>query len=234
VALRSRTRFVAGFLGEFLETQFVSGQLTADEYHSRKRKLETDARKLSGHLFAKTSSVDDPDLGSLTLRMLREPDLREFPFIQVVPRTTNRRRIRCFVGHRFTVNIERSLRYNLRHLLEPYRIDLEWSGYDLSAHDVFEDIIGRIRTAEMCLFDNLGTLNRPNVYVEVGIAYALERPLIVCEYVGKRRPQAVPDTASVPSDLAGILTVRYHTYEELCRQLYFKLPLFLSRHQLGG
>jgi hypothetical protein len=32
---------------------------------------------------------------------------------------------------------------------------------------------------------------------------------------------------------AGILTLRYRTYEELCRQLYFKIPLFLSRHQLG-
>jgi hypothetical protein len=39
-----------------------------------------------------------------------------------------------------------------------------------------------------------------------GIAYAFERPLIVCESVGKRRPHAVPDTASVPSDLAAILT----------------------------
>jgi len=28
--------------------------------------------------------------------------------------------------------------------------------------------------------------------------------------------------------------VRYRTYEELCRQLYFKLPLFLGRHHLAG
>ncbi len=223
---------MADFLGEFLETQFVSGQLTADEYHSHKRRLQTDARTLSRHLFAGDSGISDPVLGLLKLRMLREPDLREFPFIQVIPRGTSQRHIRCFVGHRFSTNIEKSLRYNLRHLLEPYRIDLEWSGYDLSAQDAFEDIIRRVRAAEMCLFDNLGTLNRPNVYIEVGIAYAFERPLIVCEYVGKRRPHAVPDTGSVPSDLAGILTVRYRNYEELCRQLYFRLPLFLRRHQL--
>jgi hypothetical protein len=225
---------VADFLGEFLEIQFVSGQLTADQYHTLRRRLKADARTLSRHLFAESSGVSDPDLGSLKLRMLREPDLQEFPFIQVMPRATSQRRIRCFVGHRFSPKVEKSLRFNLRHLLEPYRIDLEWSGYDLSAQDAFEDIIKRIRAAEMCLFDNMGTLNRPNVYIEVGIAYALERPLIVCEYVGKRRPHAVPDTASVPSDLAGILTVRYHKYEELCRQLYFKLPLFLRRHQLRG
>lgn len=223
---------MADFLGEFLESQFVNGQLTADQYHSRQRKLDAEARKLSGFLFGKTAGVDDPDLGSLKLRMLREPDLREFPFIQVIPRPSNRRRIRCFVGHRFSPNIEKSLRYNLRHLLEPYRIDLEWSGYDLSAKSVFEDIIEGIRTADMCVFDNLGTVNRPNVYVEVGIAYTLKRPLVVCEYAGTRRPGAVPDTESVPSDLAAMLTVRYKNYETLCRQLYFKLPLFLARHGL--
>jgi len=232
LSVRSRTKFVAGFLGEFLESQFVGGQLTADEYHARRRKLEAEACRLSNLLFGKTSSVDDPDLGSFKLRVLREPDLREFPFIQVIPPPSNRRRIRCFVGHRFTRNIEKSLRYNLRHLFEPYRIDLEWSGYDISAKNIFEDIIQRIRTADMCIFDNLGTLNRPNVYIEVGIAYALKRPLVVCEYAGKRRPHAVPDTQSVPSDLAAMLTVRYETYNQLCRQLYFKLPAFLGRHGL--
>ena len=223
---------MADFLGEFLESQFVDGLLTADEHHARRQKLTADARKLSRFLFGKASSVDDPDLGSLKLRMLREPDLREFPFIQVIPRPSKGRRISCFVGHRFAPHIEKSLRYNLRHLLEPYRIDLEWSGYDLGAKNVFEDIIEQIRTADMCIFDNLGTLNRPNVYLEVGIAYSLKRPLIVCEYAGKRRPGAVPDTQSVPSDLAGMLTLRYESYETLCRQLYFKLPVFLARHGL--
>jgi hypothetical protein len=223
---------VAGFLGEFLESQFVDGLLTADEYHARRLKIEAEARRISRFLFEATSGMDDPLLGSLRLRMLREPDLREFPFIQVIPRPTNLPRIRCFVGHRFTPNIEKSLRYNLRHLLEPYRIDLEWSGYDLGAQNVFEDIIEQIRTADMCIFDNLGTLNRPNVYIEVGIAYALQRPLVVCEYAGRRRPGAVPDTQSVPSDLAGMLTLRYRSYEALCRQLYFKLPVFLARHRL--
>ena len=145
--VRSRTKFVAGFLGEFLERQFVDGEITSDEYHARRRKLEAEARKLSRFLFEKPSGVDDPDFGSLKLRMLREPDLREFPFIQVIPRPSNRRRIRCFVGHRFAPKIEKSLRYNLRHLFEPYRIDLEWSGYDLATKNVFEDIIQRIRTS---------------------------------------------------------------------------------------
>ena len=43
-------------------------------------------------------------------------------------------------------------------------------------------------------------------------------------------PCRIPE--SVPSDLAAMLTVRYESYEALCRQLYFKLPVFLARHGL--
>jgi hypothetical protein len=73
---------------------------------------------------------------------------------QLIPRASKGRRISCFASHRFAPNIEKSLRYNL---LAPYRIDLEWSGYDLGAKNVVEDIIERIRTADMFIFDNLGT-----------------------------------------------------------------------------
>jgi hypothetical protein len=139
----------------------------------------------------------------------------------------------CFVGHRFLKNIEQSLRFNLVHLLSPYGIDLRWSGYDLSARDVFAEIVRGIESADLCLFDNLGTLNRPNVYIEIGIAHALGKPMLVCEFAGtaagRRR---IPDTGSVPSDLQGLFRIQYRSYEELCRQLYFNFPLFLARNQL--
>ncbi|HET9210123.1 MAG TPA: hypothetical protein VFR03_06985, partial [Thermoanaerobaculia bacterium] len=118
---------------------------------------------------------------------------------------------------------------NLRHLFEPYEIELRWSGYDLSARDVFAEIVRGIESADLCIFDNLGTLNRPNVYIEIGIAHALGKPMLVCEHRGRRK---VPDTGSVPSDLQGLFRIQYRSYEELCRQLYFNLPLFLDRHKL--
>lgn len=91
-----------------------------------------------------------------------------------------------------------------------------------------------IKTSDLCIFDNLGTLNRPNVYIEIGIAHALGRPMLVCEYVGdgSKGKKRMPDTDSVPSDLQGLIRIQYRSYEDLCRQLYFALPIFLARHQL--
>jgi hypothetical protein len=108
------------------------------------------------------------------------------------------------------------------HLLSPYGIDLRWSGYDLSARDVFDEVVYGIKSADLCVFDNLGTLNRPNVYIEVGIAHALGKPMLVCEYAGGKaeRRRRIADTGSVPSDLQGLFRIQYRSYEDLCRQLY--------------
>lgn len=174
--------------------------------------------------------VDLGFYGSFRVVYLREPDEGRFPFLQRIVRGDSPRRdLTCFIGHRFLKNIEKSLRFNLVHLLEPHGIHLRWSGYDLSAQDVFEDIVSGIRNADLCIFDNLGTLNRPNVYIEIGIAHAFGVPMLVCEYKGRRR---VPDTGSVPSDLKGLFRIQYQSYQDLCRQLYFGLPLFLKGHGL--
>jgi hypothetical protein len=113
-------------------------------------------------------------------------------------------------------------------LFEPCCIELVWPGRDLTAADLFGDIVRQIRTAQMCPFDNRGTLNRPNVYIEIGIAFVLRRPMIVCEYVGRGPRTLGLDTGNVPSDLSGLLP----HYEDLCRQLYLKFRLFLRRHRL--
>lgn len=119
------------------------------------------------------------------------------------------------------------------HLLSPLGIVLRWSAYDLSARDVFGDVIAGIREADICVFDNLGTLNRPNVYIEIGIAHALGKPMLVCEYIGGTSGgRRILDTGSVPSDLQGLFRIQYRSYEELCRQIHFHLPIFLYRHGL--
>jgi hypothetical protein len=114
--------------------------------------------------------------------------------------------------------------------LEPYEIRIGWAGIDLNSGGLFDGIIAEIRSSHFCIFDNLGTLNRPNVYIEAGIAYAVRKPFILCEYTGQRN--AIRDSGSMPSDLTGLLRVQYKTYRDLCEQLYFGLPDFLKRHVL--
>jgi hypothetical protein len=228
----------AAFLREFVislfESRLLNGAISVDTYHDRVAAIRKDENfeSLSWRLFKEAPEPIQVDgYGQLRIVELREPDGSSFPFLQGLTQVESpaQKRWTCFVGHRFLPNIERSLRFNLVHLLSPYGIDLRWSGYDLSARDVFSEIIRGIESADLCIFDNLGTLNRPNVYVEIGIAHALGKPMLVCEYMGRRK---VPDTGSVPSDLQGLFRIQYWSYQELCRQLYFNLPLFLDRHRL--
>jgi hypothetical protein len=228
----------AAFLREFViilfETRRLIGAISVDTYHDRVAAIQRDKKftSMSRRLFESAPEpVPIDGFGLLRIVELRESDGSRFPFLQGLTQAEppGQKRWTCFVGHRFLPNVERSLRFNLVHLLSPYGIDLRWSGYDLSARDVFAEILRGIESSDLCLFDNLGTLNRPNVYIEIGIAHALGKPMLVCEYTGRRK---VPDTGSVPSDLQGLFRIQYRSYQELCRQLYFNLPLFLARHEL--
>lgn len=229
--------FICDFLAGFLESQLVNGFISTDEFHDQLTDLRRSRRiaAASRRLFENSpQAVPLGAYGPLRVVYLREPDRSEFPFLQGLRKSSSldrKEELTCFVGHRFLHEVERSLRFNLVHLFEPHKIALRWSGYDLSARDVFEDVVSGIRSADLCLFDNLGTLNRPNVYIEIGIAHALEKPMLVCEYVGTGKNK-VPDTGSVPSDLQGLIRIQYRSYQDLCKQLYFGLPSFLERHGL--
>jgi len=229
--------FVREFLTSFFESQLVNGRLSTDEYHDKLASIRKNPSlaALSQSLF---ENSPDPIVleGYKPLRLiyLREHNGDEFPFLQGLASggPSAREKLTCFVGHRFLKNIEKSLRFNLVHLFEPYGITLRWSGYDLGAKGIFDDIISGIRNADLCFFDNLGTLNRPNVYIEIGIAHVLAKPMLVSEYLGpgSKGRKKIADTGSVPSDLQGLLRIQYRSYEDLCKQLYFGLPVFLERH----
>jgi hypothetical protein len=228
--------FVRQFLSQFLETRFVNGLISEKDYYSLLSALKKDKslEAISRRLFDKSPDpVSVEGFGHLRIVYLREPDGSTFPFLQGLAKASPvKKPLSCFVGHRFLKNIENSLRFNLRHLFEPYKIDLFWSGYDLSSRNIFEEIVKGIKDADLCFFDNLGTLNRPNVYVEIGMAHVLAKPMLVSEYLGpaSRKGRKMPDTGSVPSDLQGLLRIPYRSYEDLCLQLYFNLPIFLKRH----
>jgi len=184
-----RARFVRKFLSDFLREQSTSGRLPVAKYHSLLRDLRRGSAQLAAKLYGKRGqSLPLPGgLGSIRLIDLRECNGRSFDFIQALPSAKPTRRLTCFIGHRFAPGIERNLRYNLSHLLEPYNVRLIWSGYDLQAANLFSDIVKHIRNCSMCIFDNRGTLSRPNVYIEVGVAFAAKRPMMVCEYTGASR-----------------------------------------------
>ena len=232
MASRAQVRFVTAFFADFLDALLQDERLTTNQYHRLRERMKADASGLAQKLFQSPNTPTRYGRFTYRLRYLREPNGRQFPFIQAVPPRTGRRRIKCFVGHRFTKKLKWSLRYNLKHLFEPYRIDLRWSGDDLAAIDIFTDVVRHIREADMCIFDNQGTLKKPNVYIEIGMAHALQRPMIVCEYEGPAHRGDGLGTGSLPTDLRGLLTVRYSNYKQLCRQLYFKLPRFLEDQRL--
>jgi hypothetical protein len=168
-------------------------------------------------------------LGSKTLTVIRreglDPDHGRFNLFEM--RWSGRRRrprLTCFVGHRFTRAISGALRFNLRHCLEPSNIALVWSGMDLNAAGFFDAIIRQIRACDFCIFDNRRAEQKPNVYIESGIAYALGKPFIFADYRGNR--------IRIPSDLRHITTIPYDGYRDLTRRLYFQLPIFLRASRL--
>lgn len=172
-------------------------------------------------------AVAFPAGGEFKFLNLREMDGSEFPFI--LGRSQRQKRpLHCFVGHRFLPSIEGPLRFNLAHVLNPYRIHLRWSAQDLSASGVFAEIVKGIRGAAMCFFDTYGTSGKPNVFIEIGMAYALGVPMIVAEHIS----DASDTIEGIPSDLQGLFRIRYTTYEELFRKLYFGLPNFIAKNKI--
>ncbi len=131
-----------------------------------------------------------------------------------------RRSLRCLVGHRFTQPIEASFRWNLRELFSVFGVAEEYSGFDGAAINIIDDLREKIRTSDFCLFDNRETTSpaKPNVYIEAGMAFALQRPFIFCHY--KREVW--------PSDFSNMMYLSYRNYGELFQELASVLPMFLA------
>lgn len=128
--------------------------------------------------------------------------------------------LRCLVGHRFTQPIEASFRWNLRELFSVFDVAEEYSGFDGAAINIIDDLREKIRTSDFCLFDNRETTApaKPNVYLEAGMAFALQRPFIFCHY--KREVW--------PSDFSNMVYLPYRNYGELFQELASVLPMFLA------
>lgn len=135
-------------------------------------------------------------------------------------RTKHPTKLVCFVGYRYLPAISDSLIMNLRYVLEPSNVELVGSEKDMAAVGFFDDIVDKIQKCDFCIFDNRLTERKPNVYIEAGVAYVLNKPFIFANHRASN--------LQIPSDLSHIRTIDYTRYEDLTRKLHFNLPVFLS------
>lgn len=221
--------FFRKFLKDFAESAFLHDQIdsvTCDRLRSWAEK--PGAREYANGLFRDNITIiPEVDL-RLQLKTLREIDGTEFHHIEVITSRRNHRKKKCFVGHRFLPAIERALRWNLRQVLEPYGIELDWSGRDIRSVQILNDIVRRIKAADFCVFDNRATKGRPNVYIEAGMCIALGKPFILFEHESSSIDKLNP--GAIPSDLTSALALRYKNYKQLFREFYFRLPVFFEEN----
>lgn len=227
---RSDLAFFRNFLKSFFESAFVHGQIDSNACERIKSWLRTRGAEESARLLFRDRMVDAPaQLIRLQLKTLREMNGKRLRHIEVIAiPDASRPRRKCFVGHRFSQSVERTLRWNLRQVLEPYNVELEWSGRSLRSVQILDDILEKIRAADFCVFDNRATRGRPNVYVEAGMCIALKKPFILFEYEPRSYSSDRPE--AIPSDLRFALTLRYRNYEQLFRHFYFRLPTFIAEN----
>jgi hypothetical protein len=233
----SRVRFVIDYLEELLKENYTQRRLKQRSYFQLRKHVLGDRQlmlEMSRALFEDPGKdIDLPGFGPLRLVELQSLTSKNFPFI-VVPPAKERRSLSCFVGCRFTAGLPQLLEFNLRTVLDAWRVDVRTADADLSSSSLLERITQDIRTADFCVFDNRGTLETPNVYIEVGIAWVAKKPMIFCEYQGRHRIglKTVPPTGSLPVDLRQLTRVQFKNDEELFRRIYFGFPRFVKKNGL--
>lgn len=217
------------YFEEWLDTSFTNGIIEAaardSTFDQFQAALPTITRELNRSRISQTLF----DLGQteLTIEVHDgiDPDHGRFNLFEIKWSGSRRpSKLRCFLGHRFLPEISNSLRKNLRYVLGPSNIDLIWSDMDLTAQGFFSKTIREIQRCDFCIFDNREADEKPNVYIEAGIAYVLKRPFMMANY-GRNR-------LAVPSDLLHINTIEYKHYRELMKKIYFGLPIFLRESKL--
>jgi len=140
------------------------------------------------------------------------------------------------VGHRFTASVTDSFRHNLQLVFQSAGITPKYADTDMPNGPLFGHILRHIRECDFCVFDDRETEVRPNVFIELGAAIALGRPHFYFSFqkkrevvIGRKRECIV-----APSDLDGMLCVRYASYEELFREFAMRLPGFLTDRGLAA
>jgi len=160
---------------------------------------------------------------------LREFDGTEFPFVLITaqefirPRNP-KKKLKCFIGHRFKKIVTDNLRHNLASVFDCFGITPDYSDTGYQNGQVFNTIISKIKAANFRIFDNRLTEHKPNVYIEIGAAIILKKPYYFFEFKDTKE--------GVPSDLHGLLTLRYSNYKELFHEFSLTFPDFIETYKL--
>ncbi|GEM_PF-5249651 len=148
------------------------------------------------------------------------------PYLVFVPESVRqsvrrtKRGNRCFLGCRFKEPHKSLLESNLKKLFECYGLQLSADDADVSLRSLMPGIVQKIRDASICVFDTRHTSRKPNVFIETGAAFALEKPTILLARAGSAGGTA----GDWPSDLAGMVYVDYSSYQGLIDRLSIRLP----------
>jgi len=128
---------------------------------------------------------------------------------------------KCFVGHVFSKDQIDDLRAAIQAGFDAAGatagIEFWYADDHISSGHVLDKIFGAIRGADCCIFE-VSNSARPNVFLELGYAYACDkRPLLL-----------VKAQQILPSDLAGYDHVQYGSMKELEEKIQKLAPQFLT------
>ena len=219
--------FFRDFLDKFWESLFLQHVIDSQTCESLKLWLgRPESEECAEQLYSREDCRCRPPSQTTPQGTARNGWREDFDHIEALfVRKAKRPRKKCFVGHRFIPEVEQTLRWNLSQVLEPYNVELDWSGKDIRSVQILDDIDRRIKAADFCIFDNRSTKGKPNVYIEIGMCYANRTPFIFFDYE--------PSAGSIPSDLGFALSLRYRNYRQLFRDFYYRLPVFFEKNLRG-
>lgn len=134
--------------------------------------------------FAKKREYKDNDSApNYYLLDLKEIGGKRFPFVLCIPEQADKLNVPkkhlgdCFVGCRFGPTRDEITRV-LDPLLRYYGFRIQFGDTGLDSGQILDRILEKLDDVSFAIFDNRGTESKPNVYIEVGAAYARGVPLL--------------------------------------------------------
>lgn len=117
-----------------------------------------------------------------------------------------------FVAHEFSRQERDDLREAIEKAFEGTGLNAYYADLEVRQTYILEKIKDRIFRTQFGIYDITNT-KKPNVFIELGLAMAVEKPLyIICK-----------KGTEVPADLAGLDRIEYESYKELSELVKTKI-----------